>query len=288
MDNEQNQLNDLVAGYALPDDLRGELTFGALYDEARLDLASPFFQGEGYEFIKTIGLRDPLLSLLDDFMAKRSQKGQVPYRDGLLRVGDGKAVVEWLPEGAAQAAADVRRDDANLVPWLMQALDKVQSEAIRVKRAKDPDHWKRKIWRSPDKNRDIKAALLEEGERLGFQVLPSKSRGEWLYDLIWRRLDGNRNVIGITLAVEIEVSDSRAGGIRYDFNKLLQAQADHKLMVFQVKTSEDIKQVCDRLVRSIRAFPHAHPCRYLLCGWSTQENAFHYREHSVSTALVDG
>lgn len=290
MDAEQWQLDTLLGRYEIPDDLSGEMTFAAVYDEARLDIASPFFQGDGYEVLKRIGLREPLLSLLDEMMIQREAQGKACYRDGLLRLGNAKAVVEWLPEGAAQDAADARREGANLLPWLRRALEEIEAQAIADKKARatDPAHWQREIWPSPEKNRAIKAMLAKEGERLGFQVLPSGKRGEWLYDVVWRRLDGNRNIIGMPLAVEIEVSDSRLGGIRYDFNKLLQAQADHKLMVFQVKTPDEVQQAFQRLAQSIRAFPHAHACHYLLCGWSTQQNAFHYQEHSVAAELSRG
>lgn len=80
------------------------------------------------------------------------------------------------------------------------------------------------------------------------------------------------------LAVEIEVSDSHLWGIRYDFNKLLQAQAYHKLMVFQVKTKEEVEAVFERLEESIKVYPHAASCQYLLCGWSTQQNTFHFMQ----------
>ena len=166
--------------------------------------------------------------------------------------------------------------------------DTLQYEAIERKKAQaaekhegNTSQWKREIWLSPDKNRAIKTALAEEGQRLGFQVLPAGSRGEWLYDLVWRRLDANRNLVGIPLAVEIEMSDNRLGGIRYDFNKPFQAQADHKLMVFQVQTQEEVEAVFERLQESIDVYPHGSPCRYLLCGWCTQQNAFHFAERSA-------
>ena len=94
--------------------------------------------------------------------------------------------------------------------------DTLQYEAIERKKAQaaekhegNTSQWKREIWLSPDKNRANQAALGEGGQRLGFQVLPAGSRGEWLYDLVWRRLDANRNLVGIPLAVEIEMSDNR-------------------------------------------------------------------------------
>lgn len=286
---DTTQLNAWQAQCALSPSIRGEVVFWAEGDENRLDQASFFLQHDGHEQLKASGLRDSLMAWLDNLMIQRTEQGQPLARDGLLRLGDGASRVEWLPVGAGREAADARRDEADLLPWLQATLSHLEQQAIAEKKRKalaeyaDEAHWKRMIWRSPDKNYLIKVALAEEGQRLGFQVLPNLAikRGEWLYDAVWRRVDANRNVIGIPLAVEIEVSDSRVGGIRYDFNKLLQAQADHKLMVFQVKTSTEVENVFSRLVTSINAFPHSHPCRYLLAGWSTTQNAFHFKTYAA-------
>ncbi|AMD01781.1 hypothetical protein [Halomonas chromatireducens] len=292
-DKELSRLEALIAQYDQHQALRGELIFGAINDDGRLDVATPFFEDADYEALKANGLRDALIGLLDDMMVERSAYGAEQAHDGILRLGSGKVVLEWLPEGASRDAADARRDDWDLIPWLIERLGLVQHEAIERKKAQaakkhkdDTSQWKREIWLSPDKNRAIKTALTEEGQRLGFQVLPAGSRGEWLYDLVWRRLDANRNLVGMPLAVEIEMSDNRLWGIRYDFNKLLQAQADHKLMVFQVQTQEEVEAVFERLKESIDVYPHGSPCRYLLCGWSTQQNAFHFEESRAQSALT--
>ena len=283
-DDELSRVGELVSRYPLVAKIRGELIFGALGDEGRLDVATPFFDDADYDKLKDSGLRDALIGLLDGLMLERSSQGTEFSHDGILKLSSGKIVLEWLPEGAARDAADARRDDWNLIPWLIERLDRVQHKAIERKKEDagrkhdgDTSQWKREIWKSPYKNRDIKAALAAEGQRLGFQVLPAGKRGEWLYDLVWRRLDANRNLTGMPLAVEIEMSDNRLWGIRYDFNKLLQAQADHKLMIFQVQTPDEVEATFARLEESIQVYPHAAPCRYLLCGWSTQQNAFHFR-----------
>lgn len=283
-DDELNRLGALITRYPLVGQMRGELVFGALSDEGRLDVATPFFEEADYDELKASGLRDALIGLLDDLMVERSRQGAEFANDGILKLSSGKIVLEWLPEGAVRDAADARRDDWNLIPWLIERLGRIQHVATERKKVLaaekadgDASQWKREIWKSPTKNGDIKAALVTEGQRLGFQVLPAGNRGEWLYDLVWRRLDANRNLTGMPLAVEIEMSDNRLWGIRYDFNKLLQAQADHKLMVFQVQTSEEVEATFARLEESIQVYPHAAPCRYLLCGWSTQQNAFHFR-----------
>lgn len=284
-DDELSRVGELASRYPLAEKIRGELIFGALDDEGRLDVATPFFEGEGYEQLKACGLRDALIGLLDELMLERSSQGTVFAQNGILKLGSGKIVLEWLPDGAIRDAADARRGDWNLIPWLMERLGLIQYVAIERKKALaaennggDSSQWKREIWKSPYKNREIKAALAAEGQRLGFQVLPAGNRGEWLYDLAWRRLDANRNLIGIPLAVEIEVSDNHLWGIRYDFNKLLQAQADHKLMVFQVQTQDEVEKTFARLEESIQVYPHAAPCRYLLCGWSTQQNIFWFKQ----------
>lgn len=288
---ERRQLEMLVSQYDQHRALRGELVFGAVDNEGRLDVATPFFAEADYAELKNSGLRDALIGLLDDMMVKRSEQGVECAHDGILRLGSSKTALEWLPEGASRDAADARRSDWNLIPWLIEQLGLVQHAAIEWKKARsaekhdgDTSRWKREIWRSPHKNRDIKSALAAEGQRLGFQVLPAGRSGEWLYDLVWRRLDANRNLIGVPLAVEIEVSDSSLGGIRYDFNKLLQAQAGHKLMVFQVKTEGEVEAIFDRLEESIEVYPHPAPCRYLLCGWNTQQNAFSFRVREVTSA----
>lgn len=290
-EDERRQLEMLVSQYDQHRVLRGELVFGAIDNEACLDVVTPFFEEADYAELKNSGLRDALIGLLDDMMVERSDQGVECAHDGILQLGRSKAALEWLPEGAARDAADARRSDWNLIPWLIEQLRLVQHVAIERKKTQsakkydgDTSRWKQEVWPSPYKNRDIKSSLAAEGQRLGFQVLPSGRRGEWLYDLLWRRLDANRNLIDVPLAVEIEVSDSSLGGIRYDFNKLLQAQAGHKLMVFQVKTEGEVEATFDRLEESIVVYPHPTACRYLLCGWSTHQNAFSFRVREVQAA----
>ncbi len=289
-EDEQRQLEMLVSQYDQQRALRGELVFGAIDDEGHLDVATPFFDEAGYAELKSCGLRDALFGLLDDMMIKRSAQDVECAHDGILRLGSSKTAMEWLPKGASRDAADARRDDWNLIPWLTKQLELVEHATIEWKKAQsaekhggDTAQWKKEIWRSPDKNHAIKSVLAAEGQRLGFQVLPAGSRGEWLYDLVWRRLDANRNLICMPLAVEIEMSDSSLGGIRYDFNKLLQAQANHKLMVFQVKTKGEVESTFERLEESIQVYPHSAPCRYLLCGWNTQQNAFSFKVREVAS-----
>lgn len=79
-------------------------------------MATPFFEGEGYEQLKACGLRDALISLLDDLMVEHSSQGTEFAWDGVLKLGSGKVVLEWLPDGAARDVSDARRSNWNLIP----------------------------------------------------------------------------------------------------------------------------------------------------------------------------
>ena len=59
-------------------------------------------------------------------MVERSAHDAEQAHDGILRLGSGKVVLEWLPEGASRDAADARRDEWDLIPWLIERLGLVQ------------------------------------------------------------------------------------------------------------------------------------------------------------------
>ena len=67
-DEELSRLEALVSQYDQHQALRGELVFGAINDDGRLDVAMPFFEDADYEALKASGLRDALIGLLDDMI----------------------------------------------------------------------------------------------------------------------------------------------------------------------------------------------------------------------------
>ena len=74
-DEELRRLEALVSQYDQRQALRGELVFGAINDDGRLDVATPFFEDADYEALKASGLRDALIGLLDEMMVERSAQG---------------------------------------------------------------------------------------------------------------------------------------------------------------------------------------------------------------------
>lgn len=171
--------------------------------------------------------------------------------------------------------------------WLID----ISSEAIKEKKAKarakgDESLWQKEIWSSPCKNRAIKERFMIEGDRRGYKSRPSSSTKarEWLYDFVWRKFDDKGNLTSVDLVMEIEVSDMNTGGIRYDFNKLLQADAKYKILVFQLKTEIEVESAIEVLRSAAMAYTSKVEANFLLCGWITSMNMFKFEE--FSTAVV--
>jgi len=81
----------------------------------------------------------------------------------------------------------------------------------------------------------IKEKLSELGDKHGFNVSPDESDGEWLFDLIWYVNDSKtEQLIRLPLVMESEWNRS-LGHIRCDFEKLLVANAERRLMICQAK-----------------------------------------------------
>lgn len=102
--------------------------------------------------------------------------------------------------------------------------------------------------------RAFKTRLCEIGKERDYQVAASSVEkvdyGEWLYDVTWLDYDSEylRNV---PLVAEVEWGNpSRIGD---DFEKLLVARADLKLMIF-AGPPPGTEAIFDRMVRQIEAF----------------------------------
>lgn len=85
-------------------------------------------------------------------------------------------------------------------------------------------------------------------------------------------------IADVSLVLESEWATDQKS-IDEDFQKLLLARAEHRVMIFQQKTLPDVEDVYDHLSRQISAFSRSQPGdRYLLAGLNwTPTNAFSYR-----------
>ena len=167
--------------------------------------------------------------------------------------------------------------------WFQEIREDAVKEKMNKARMKgDESKWKKEIWRSPDKNRAIKERFCAEGTRLKYESRPcNKTHSkEWLYDFVWREFDSQRNLKRVILAMEIEVSDQY---FNYDFSKLLQADSEYKIMVFQVKLEQEVEKVFQLLSTAVLNYQSKTASNYLLVGWCTSLNDFIFKHIEVIT-----
>lgn len=114
----------------------------------------------------------------------------------------------------------------------------------------------------------------------GIAAVPYATDGEWLWDVTWLRYDPwpmtatNAAVPkALVLAAECEWSPD-AEQILNDFEKLLVARADHRLMVFQSIPGRR-QGLFDSMKRRIASFiTTTSGDRYLLAAWSAPDDRF--------------
>ncbi|MCY4177746.1 MAG: hypothetical protein OXD32_04525 [Endozoicomonadaceae bacterium] len=96
-------------------------------------------------------------------------------------------------------------------------------------------------WTATEANKFIKSELGEKFSEKGFSINSSveikrsnsenKSEREWLYDFI-ARIWEDGFFKGVELAAEFELSSNCWHGIKRDYCKLLQSDANNKLFIF--------------------------------------------------------
>ena len=103
----------------------------------------------------------------------------------------------------------------------------------------------------------IKRSLGALAERDGYEVRTTTSdkryAGEWLYDFTALETDSEGNILSIALALESEGNTSFEE-ISYDFDKLIQAKAKQKVMIFQQRKKSDVISIFERLEARANAF----------------------------------
>ena len=149
------------------------------------------------------------------------------------------------------------------------------------------------IWYSTQKNKEIKRIFSAEGEklpstgtRLSSRSSGDSSGGEWLYDFALREFDENDRLVGICLAVEIELSDSKPKGLGYDFNKLLQSDAPYKGFIFQQKDELAFTEILEHLEAALHRYNHRVDSEFLISCWITSKYRFIYEQYVVEGGRI--
>lgn len=115
--------------------------------------------------------------------------------------------------------------------------------------------------------------------------------GEWLYDLCWVDAETNEttgwNLRSVPLVAECEWQHN-LWAIGFDFDKLLLARADLKLMIYQDIPNHSVKKIADHLAERAKAFSGPDDeGLYVLAGYDNDEKvrAFSYWTISGQTVL---
>jgi len=168
----------------------------------------------------------------------------------------------------------------NFKTWLneLAVIATKRKDAIELKTGKRPK------WNNKVKNKEIKEKFTNEGLLLkGIKPRSSNDRKarEWLYDLIWREFNSDDYFTGVKLAMEIELSDMKVGGLSYDYNKLLQSDAEYKVFVFQQRTVDDSEKLFNKLELCTNNYKNRVESTFFLSCWCWETGSFLFKDLRV-------
>ena len=165
----------------------------------------------------------------------------------------------------------------------MAKFQKIETEIINIlesiaSKARD----KFKIDNTWPTNREltsqIKDSLREIGSKKEYCICGHKSEyPEWLYDIVWLKLDKHGHLIDSILVGESELNESDSE-IDWDFQKLLLAKAKHKVMIFQKKSIDDIHTKMADFEQQVKKYKGTDTGeRYLFAGLDWNKGVFEFK-----------
>ncbi len=78
----------------------GEVVFCAEDNECRLSGTRWTVEDDIFQQATKSGFKVHLIELLDNFIEYRGQCNELPKKEGIVRFGDGRLSIEWLPDGS--------------------------------------------------------------------------------------------------------------------------------------------------------------------------------------------
>jgi len=130
----------------------------------------------------------------------------------------------------------------------------------------------------------IKIEIGTLGRNLGFEVSTHGSHEEhgfergWLYDMIWYKTNEQQRLDQIALVMESEWKNN-INDIIYDFEKLMVARAEHRVMIFNT-TDAKINNYFNELIKIIDSSKLSQQDdRYLLLAISINDRSVDSRCH---------
>lgn len=106
------------------------------------------------------------------------------------------------------------------------------------------------------------------------EILGGDYESGWLFDLVWCKYDNERKLVHVELVVECEWNQGR-NHIQTDFEKLVVARAQHRLMIFEATSDSRISEHINFLNSIVDGFPSALPGdRYLYAALNSKSEEF--------------
>lgn len=147
-------------------------------------------------------------------------------------------------------------------------------------------------WTDSQWTKAVKEEIIKVCKRSGSDWQASASQcgnantGEWMYDVVCWRYDGQGNMIAVPLVAECEWGNEDQ--IKDDFEKLLVSRSKFRVMVFQAGSEESVKRIFDDMKGWVRMFQGTKAeDRYLLAGWSPDSNRFSFNLHVAPPSAYD-
>ena len=142
------------------------------------------------------------------------------------------------------------------------------------------DEGKEEAWSTTEWTKRIKIRFCELGKKHRFHVYASgcnnAAGGEWLYDVTWLKYDKDDYLRTVPLVMECEWSLNKVE-IDHDFQKLLLARSQHRVMIFYQKTEDTVLEKIKNFKKQIKKYRGT--CsgdRYFFAGYSDNTYKFYY------------
>jgi hypothetical protein len=144
-----------------------------------------------------------------------------------------------------------------------------------------PDRALAREWSDPRWTREVKRVVGDIGTRHGFAVCasgwPKIFDDEWLFDLVWYKNDKDNHLVSVPLVLESEWSLSFEA-VKYDFEKLLVAKAQLRILVHQARTKAAVDDAQRKLITLVSKFEGSTKGdRYLFAGYDFKTTEFLFR-----------
>lgn len=147
------------------------------------------------------------------------------------------------------------------------SLEREVEAALRDAHDASSTEWGPTRWTS-----EIKARVGAVGASMGLTPYSSThgsdgTHSEWLFDLALLQMREGW-IKHCALALESEWGQFQA--VSDDFQKLILARSDHRLIVFEASSNQDAAEIVERLIDEVDAFEGSSPeDRYMFAAWIT-------------------